>query len=252
MGIISVLVYEMILYKLSTQTKYSQIINQLQHYMRHKQLPLHIQKKLLLYYEYRFEKAYFRESRITNMLPEIILRQINLYSFRKLLGSVTILRILPPNVINKVITKLKTEIFLPNDIIIKAGSTADCMYFLGTGTCCVLTPSGREVCHLESGSYFGEMALMKKDLKRTADVIAIEICEVFRLDVKTFKECLLSDENISKKLESTGETRSEQTRVIEEMHQKFIMTKLTKPVEIFSTTKLLAVAPQKVIQKSRH
>lgn len=37
------------------------------------------------------------------------------------------------------------EVFLPNEIVIKAGTQGNSMYFLFTGTVCVLTPSGKEV-----------------------------------------------------------------------------------------------------------
>lgn len=159
----------------------------------------------------------------------IIMNQINLFTFRKLLESVVILRMLSPEEMNIIITKLVGELFLPNDVIIKAGSLADCIYFLLTGTCSVLTPSGREVCHLESGSYFGELALLSKDNKRTADVIAIEICQVFRLDAVSFKKYLIKNKYINSKIKEIAVTRKQQSKLIEEMHQKFIMTKLTQP-----------------------
>lgn len=44
-----------------------------------------------------------------------------------------------------------------------------------------------QVCHLDDGDYFGETALLMKDLKRAATVVAVEITEVYRLDVIDFR-----------------------------------------------------------------
>lgn len=52
---------------------------------------------------------------------------------------------LPPHIVSEVISSLKSEVFLPNDIIVKAGTPGDCMYFLETGTVSVLTKNGKEV-----------------------------------------------------------------------------------------------------------
>lgn len=49
--------------------------------------------------------------------------------------------------------------------IIKAGSVGDCMFFIASGTVCVMTTNGRELCHLEEGNYFGEVALILKNNK---------------------------------------------------------------------------------------
>lgn len=52
---------------------------------------------------------------------------------------------LPQDIVMEVISHLKSEVFLPNDIIVKAGTPGDCLYFLETGTVSVLTKNGKEV-----------------------------------------------------------------------------------------------------------
>lgn len=53
---------------ISAETKYDEIMNQVGEYMKYKQLPLSMQKRLGVYYNYRFRKSYFREDAITNTL----------------------------------------------------------------------------------------------------------------------------------------------------------------------------------------
>lgn len=66
---VSVLIFQMIMSSLSSRVKYNEIMDQLQNYMKHKKLPIHLQKKMVMYYKYRFQKTYFRESGVKNTLP---------------------------------------------------------------------------------------------------------------------------------------------------------------------------------------
>lgn len=68
-----------------------------------------------------------------------------MFSFRKLLKEVSILKGISQDMLEIIITNLKEEIYLPNDVIIKAGTPGDCLYFLNSGTACVLTSTGKEV-----------------------------------------------------------------------------------------------------------
>lgn len=43
-------------------------MSELKDYMGHKRLPGYLQDRLLCYYEYRFEKTYFKETEILNTI----------------------------------------------------------------------------------------------------------------------------------------------------------------------------------------
>lgn len=118
---------------------------------------------------------------------------------------------------------LRSEIYLPNDIIIKAGTIGDCMYFISNGTVAISTATGHEVCHLQDGAYFGEIALIRKDSKRIANVIAIEMCEVYKLESKVFKTCLAEQPDTYKRLEKICQDRYNRTNFLEELHKKHIL-----------------------------
>lgn len=81
------------------------------------------------------------------------------------------------------------------------------------------------MCHLSEGSYFGEIALLSSDHKRTADVVAIEICKTYRLPRKIFKECIAVEEHIISNIESLAEERRKHTRALEEWHKAYILEK---------------------------
>lgn len=48
--------------------KYVEMLRQLREYMKAKKLPENTQKRLLNYYEFRFQKCYFKESEIFNVI----------------------------------------------------------------------------------------------------------------------------------------------------------------------------------------
>lgn len=60
--------------------------------------------------------------------------------------NVAVFRSLPKDILVSIVAHLKFELYLPNDVIVKAGTQGDCMFFLASGTVAVLTPTGKEVC----------------------------------------------------------------------------------------------------------
>lgn len=78
---------------------------------------------------------------------------------------------------------------------------------------------------MSEGSYFGEIALITKDHKRIADVVAIEICKTYRLPRKIFKECIAVEKNIISNIEKLAAERKKYTRDLEEWHKAYILEK---------------------------
>lgn len=52
--------------------------------------------------------------------------------------------------------------------------------------------------------------------------MAIEICEVYKLDRKKFKQCFKSCPQVYKKMEDNAEKRLEITIVLEELYKKYL------------------------------
>lgn len=59
--------------------------------------------------------------------------------------NVEIFQDLPRNILTLIVTNLKPELYLAKDMIIKAGTQGECMFFLSSGTVAILTPTGKEV-----------------------------------------------------------------------------------------------------------
>lgn len=80
-----------------------------------------------------------------------------------------------------------------------------------------------EICHLEDGAHFGEVALLVADQRRVASVIAIEVCEVYRLDRKDFRQCIDVHSELFAEMERIATERVERTIKIEEQHKRLLM-----------------------------
>ncbi|XP_076762250.1 potassium/sodium hyperpolarization-activated cyclic nucleotide-gated channel 4 [Xylocopa sonorina] len=206
-----------------SETKFKEIVNQVIAYTRQKQLPKNMKIRLLAYYHYRFRDSYFREKSILLNLSEQLRQEIALQSSHRLVENVAIFKTLPKSVLRSIMRYLRFELYLPNDIIVKAGGHGDCMFFLSAGTVAVLTPTGKEICHLDDGAHFGEVALLVADQRRVASVIAIEVCEVYRLDRKEFRKCIAVHTELFAKIEKIATERIERAMVIEEQHKRYLM-----------------------------
>ena len=109
--------------------------------------------------------------------------------------------------IREIVNMMKTEIFLPNDYIIRQGEHGECMYFLSNGTAEVLV-HGNPVAKLGTGSPFGEMALVSGD-KRTASIRAVDYCDVYTLDKSSFDQLRDRYPEFDKRVKDIMEARAQ-------------------------------------------
>ncbi|KAK0172605.1 hypothetical protein PV328_005903 [Microctonus aethiopoides] len=152
----------------STKKKIVRSLQQLQEYMQYKELPRSVQKRIITYYTYWSNKSYKRDKLIiSNVSPS--LRQH-----------------LPHSILRQIVLLLKAEIFLTNDVLVKCGTMGDALYYIMSGTVAVYSDKDEKICHLEDGSYFGEVALVMENEKRLSTIIAMETCEVYVLKRSDF------------------------------------------------------------------
>ena len=99
------------------------------------------------------------------------------------------------DLIEFVVYKLNTLLYLPEDHICKQGDIGTKLYFLAKGECAVWVrdelKKDRQIGLLKRGQLFGEVALIKK-CRRTATVKSLNYCTCASLDAEQFaelKEC---------------------------------------------------------------
>lgn len=71
--------------------------------------------------------------------------EIKLYTCRTLVHKVKLFEDVPASVVGTVLGCLHPEVYLANDLVVRAGDIGDCMYFIATGTVAVYSLKGVEV-----------------------------------------------------------------------------------------------------------
>lgn len=181
----------MILNKDSSSTnKYQQLLQQLTEYVRYKELPERLRKRIVLYFEYKYQRRFFKEQEIMTTISGELRREIILHTCGRLLHKVEYFQNLPASLLLRISTGMRTEIYLANDVIIRAGDVGDSMYFISSGSVAVYSPSGTELCHLSDGNHFGELAVITDNEKRVVSVVAVECCELLVLKAAEYRKAV--------------------------------------------------------------
>lgn len=92
----------------------------------------------------------------------------------------------------------------PGQRLIRVGDRAETVFFIAAGAVEVAV-AGKKI-RLGSGEYFGEMALLSGE-RRTADVTAVDYCELFTLDRRDFRRFLSQHPSVKASIENTAANR---------------------------------------------
>ncbi|KAI4456236.1 i[[h]] channel isoform e [Holotrichia oblita] len=174
----------------AASNKYYQRIQRLRDFMSSKGLPSATCTRILQYFDFRFQKTFYKEEEILSTLSTPLQKEIKYETCKRLIENVTIFKDLPTAVVLKLVDCLRPVIVLPNDVIVQAGTVGDNMYFIHNGTVAVYTSAGFEVCHLTDGSNFGEVSLVMKKEKRIATVVAVDSSELYILPRAAFEKVI--------------------------------------------------------------
>lgn len=204
-----VTVFEMVRSARASENKYEEIMYQLSMYMVNKELPQELRTRLLLYYKHRFQMRYFREASILSTLSEHQRSELFLYSCKELIDNAKLFQGIPKTVVGLILASLRHEVYLTDDVILKAGTTGECMFFIDKGTVAEVLSSGKEVRHLEDSEHFGEMPLILKEMNGVGIVsyIATEITECFRLEKRDLKHCMSLFDEFAERLTKQAKDR---------------------------------------------
>lgn len=125
---------------------------QLAGYLKYKGLPPNIREDIYCYYEFRFQKRFYDESTILNMLTENLRKVPSWAIFSKVLGmlsgfqeipsyrldrkieKIKFIRLLPNPMIRQLLANMEPCYYCPGDVIFRVNSPARNLYFIRSGT----------------------------------------------------------------------------------------------------------------------
>ncbi|XP_052898661.1 potassium/sodium hyperpolarization-activated cyclic nucleotide-gated channel 3-like [Anopheles moucheti] len=187
--------------------QYDKFMANLNAFAYNKHLSDSLQNKLRNNFATRFRTRYFDEEMIMGLFPQNLRSSIRMETCRHLVASVDLFKNLPYFILTDIVNCLRLEIYLQDDMIITAGSYGDSMYFLAMGTVAVYAMNGKELGHLTDGAYFGEISLIKRNQQRTANVIALEPCEIYRLSYEDFQSVIKPHAYLLNRIRKQAEQR---------------------------------------------
>ncbi|MDP6704992.1 MAG: cation:proton antiporter [Alphaproteobacteria bacterium] len=122
----------------------------------------------------------------------------------ELVAKVPFFADLPTARLAEIAKLLKPRLVLPGERVVHEGETGDAMYFISSGAVEVAL-AGAPV-RLGSGDFFGEIALVK-DVRRTADVVALGYCRCLTLYVRDFEALLSRQPELKQTITEVAEAR---------------------------------------------
>ncbi|XP_061384157.1 potassium/sodium hyperpolarization-activated cyclic nucleotide-gated channel 3-like [Danaus plexippus] len=216
----TVLILNIYITAYNSKVRYYGLINQVEAYMRHKQFPKPLRKRVRIFFSHKFSEHYYKEDNVFESLSEQLRYEVILHTYHKFVKKVKLLDGMPAEVIGILLSHLKPEVYLANDLVVRAGDFGDCLYFIGYGTVAVYSLKGAEICHMEDGEHFGGVALLMKDNKRIVTVVAIEISQLYRLDAAHFHKYLMSNPTLRDRMEAWTAQQMHETVLLDEAFRK--------------------------------
>lgn len=207
-----VLISNVLLASANSENKYEEISNELDAFCDSKRLSNELRMKIKTVFKYKFHEHYFNEDAIKESTPANLSKKIMMHACSNLVERVALFRDLPQLLLEKIIRCLKLEIFFPGDVILEAGKVGDSMYFIVFGTAAIYSAHGKLMLTVSDGAHIGEVSILTKGKKRIATVIALEMCECYKLSQRDFRKVIEPHPGILHSLEQVAEERQKAVR----------------------------------------
>ena len=145
----------------SKNTIYQNKLSELEFKLKQKNIPMSLCNRVFEYFDFCWRKRkIFEQISDFSELSVPLQKECLIFLHKELITNVPLFNHLETNEILRIIQKLKTEIYMPGDKIIREGEKGNEMYFLAEGIVEVLakTKDKKPISiFLRKGSYFGEV-----------------------------------------------------------------------------------------------
>jgi len=204
-----ILLSNLIMAASSSRCKFDEMLQEIDAYCIHYQLSRELTNKIKSFYKYKYKDHYFNEAAIKRSTPASLQKEILMHSCKHLIAKVPLFRKIPVNLLENIIVCLKKEIYFEGDEITRAGSLGFEMFFIFHGTAAIVLPPNQRIGTLYDGAHFGEITLLFKGKKRIASVVALEMCEIFRLSQRDFRRVIEPYPEILEEMREIAKERME-------------------------------------------
>ena len=173
------------------RTRYLANMEKLGAFMRSREIPPAMQRRIRDYYGYVWEhRLGYDEASIVQGLPPGLLVEVSLFLKRDIIQKVPFFKGAGDELIKEIALVMQPVVYTPGDIVVRAGEPGADMFFIARGHCEVIGTDGRTVvATLREGDFFGEIALLEHR-PRSASIRAATYCDLYRLDKESFDRAI--------------------------------------------------------------
>ncbi|XP_077296707.1 uncharacterized protein LOC143918639 [Arctopsyche grandis] len=164
------------------------------------------------YYMYRHK--YYNENVLMEILPDHFRAEIHYYSCSSVCKNEIFIGV-PMVVVANIVSRLKYEIYMPEDCITTPGFLGEALYFILHGSVRIYTPSGKEFCHKTDGEIFGIIPMILKNTLTMSLSVSIEVTEIYKLERDDFNELVLPDETLSQNIKKMADKLKKYIEVVD-------------------------------------
>ncbi|EQC37685.1 hypothetical protein SDRG_04715 [Saprolegnia diclina VS20] len=173
-----------------TESRYYERLNEVNAYMKARDLPASLQLRTRKYYRYFLQrKTVYNEASILEDLPTNLKSEVTEHYIKVTIRDVAFFHDLPHGFTTEIAMHLKPTFFPPNSLVLSMGDTAGEMFIVSKGILHVTllhheTQQEFGIAYLYDGDHFGEMALLLEEQakKRSANIRSKTYCELHGLE----------------------------------------------------------------------
>jgi voltage-gated potassium channel len=193
------------------KTHYRENMERLAAFMRYRNIPPTLQRRLRDYYAYLWENRLgYDESTVMADLPDSLRTEVALFLRRDFIERAPLFQGANHELVREMALQLRPVVFTPGDFIFRIGQYGQNMYFISRGTVEIIAPDGQTVMTtLTDGQFFGELALLFSQ-PRTASVRAVDYCDLYTLDKDTFDHVLARYPEFAAHIKEVADERNPQ------------------------------------------
>ena len=175
----------------AARKKFTEQIDEINTFMRFRNIPTVLQNQIREYYDYMWEsRRGHNETHVLADLPHSLKLKVSIFINQAMLEKVPMFEGAGEALVKELVLNLKPTILTPSDYVFRAGDEGDSMYFISSGQVEIVSADGKTVfATLAAGSYFGEMALLLSQ-PRSACARAVDYVDLYRLEKNTFDRIL--------------------------------------------------------------
>ncbi|KAJ3062003.1 anaphase-promoting complex subunit Hcn1 [Rhizoclosmatium hyalinum] len=192
-------------------------MEQLNDYVKWKNLSTETELKLFSYYETKYRGKFFEEESLLSEMNESLRAEISLQNTRALLERVPFLKRQYGDgrdeiFLGRLAMALRPQYYVTGDYITKQGDSGHDMFFILHGKVDV-SVNGKKMVSLFDGAYIGEVALIT-NVPRTATVQAAMPSILYRLNYNDFHDILDEFLDMKMRIEALANEREAASNLV--------------------------------------